>query len=79
MTAGENIEEVAKRTKVFVAVELSLLYLIHLGGDSDHTEKWPVVTSQMLLLNFTHTNDRKTHTPVLFTGRTCTGWGDVND
>lgn len=66
MTAeGGNIEEVVKRTNVFVAVSLSLLYPIYLGGDSGHTAKRPVVTSQMFLLHFTHTNDRKMHTLVL--------------
>lgn len=66
MTAeGNNIGQVAKRANVFVVVSLSLLYLTHLGGDSAHTEKWPVVTSQMFLLNFIHTNRRKTDTLVL--------------
>lgn len=44
----------AKRANVF-----------HLGGDSSHTEKWPVVTSQKLLFNFIHTNDRNMDTLVL--------------
>lgn len=66
MTAeGGNIGEVAKTTNVFVAVSLSLLYLIYVGGDSAHTEKWPVVMAQMFLLNFIHTNEIKTDTLVL--------------
>lgn len=60
MTAGGgNIGEVAKRANVFTAASLSLLYLIYLGEDSAHTEKWPVVTSQTFILNFIHINEKK--------------------
>lgn len=47
----------------------------HLGGDSAYTHKkrGSVLTSQMFLLNFIHSNEEKMDTHPI-TGRLCISW-----
>lgn len=58
---GGNIGEVAKRTNEFVTISLSLLYLIHTLVKIQLTQKKKLsaLTSQMFLLNFIHSYEKK--------------------
>jgi len=76
---GGSIGEVPKKVNVFVAVSLSLLYLNHLGGDSAHAEKGPLLTSQMFLFKFIHTNETKMDILVPLQEEHALGGEELND